>query len=195
MSNVNIRRDVQDSFYRYKMPKLLAKIEGRGNGIKTLIPNMSAISLALSRPPTYATKYFGFELGALVTIDEKTDRYIVNGAHGAEDLAKILDVFIKKYVLCGDCQNPETDLIVKRDDISRECRVCGAKTSVESNHRLSTFIVKNPPPRAHADKYKKYFILNLERVSLIQKKNPRLLKMVMKLTMSLQDKSTRTQKP
>lgn len=52
MATVNIRRDVQDKFYRYKMPLLTTKIEGRGNGIKTVIPNMVDIARALSRPPS-----------------------------------------------------------------------------------------------------------------------------------------------
>jgi hypothetical protein len=38
MSNINIRRDVNDKFYRYKMPKIISKIEGKGISIlpKTL---------------------------------------------------------------------------------------------------------------------------------------------------------------
>jgi translation initiation factor 5 len=59
MSVINIRRDVSDKFYRYKMPKLIVKIEGRGNGIKTVISNMDLIAKALARPPTFPTKYFG----------------------------------------------------------------------------------------------------------------------------------------
>ena len=47
----NINRGVDDAFYRYKMPKLLAKVEGNGNGIKTVIPNMKEIAKSLSRPP------------------------------------------------------------------------------------------------------------------------------------------------
>ena len=54
MATVNIRRDVTDPFYRYKMERLQSKIEGKGNGIKTVIPNMSDISRALSRPATCA---------------------------------------------------------------------------------------------------------------------------------------------
>ena len=60
------------------MKLLHSKIEGKGNGIKTVIVNMTDIAKSLSRPPMYPTKFFGCELGAQVKGDEKTDRYIVN---------------------------------------------------------------------------------------------------------------------
>ena len=109
----------------YKMPRLQSKIEGRGNGIKTVIPNMSDVAKALSRPSTYPTKFFGCELGAQVKCDEVNDRYIVNGAHEAAKLQSLLDGFISKFVLCGSCSNPETDLIVTsgRDpEVIRDCK-------------------------------------------------------------------------
>ncbi|ORX98981.1 translation initiation factor [Basidiobolus meristosporus CBS 931.73] len=157
MAAINIRRDVKDSFYRYKMPRLLAKVEGRGNGIKTVIPNMTDISRSLCRPPAYPTKYFGCELGAQVKCEAKNDRYIVNGAHDAEKLQKLLDGFIDKFVLCGSCKNPETDLIITKDDIIRDCKACGQRTDVDMRHKLTTYILKNPPEtkgkknRGHAD--------------------------------------------
>ncbi|KAF8504369.1 eukaryotic translation initiation factor 5 [Russula emetica] len=145
---VNIRRDVDDKFYRYRMPVLLTKIEGKGNGIKTVVPNMSDVARALSRPPTYPTKFFGSELGAQTSVDEKNDRYIVNGAHDAERLRELLDAFIDKFVLCGSCKNPETDLIVTKNElIVRDCKACGERTGVDMRHRLSTYILKNPPKK------------------------------------------------
>ncbi|WFD29118.1 eukaryotic translation initiation factor 5 [Malassezia sp. CBS 17886] len=147
MTIVNIRRDVDDKFYRYRMPLLETKIEGKGNGIKTVVPNMSDIARALSRPPTYPTKYFGCELGAQTVIDEKGDRYIVNGAHDADRLRELLDGFIDRFVLCGDCKNPETDLKIRDGDVLRDCKACGKRSYVDMRHKLVTFINKNPPPK------------------------------------------------
>lgn len=56
-------------------------------------------------------KYFGNELGAQTQMDAKADRYIVNGAHEANKLQELLDGFIRKFVLCPACTNPETDLV------------------------------------------------------------------------------------
>lgn len=72
---------------------------------------MAEIARALSRPPSYPTKFFGCELGAQVKCDDKNERYIVNGEHDAEKLQTILDGFIAKFVLCPSCRNPETDLV------------------------------------------------------------------------------------
>jgi len=55
MGSVNVNRNVSDAFYRYKMPRLMAKVEGKGNGIKTVIVNMAEVAKAIGRPATCNT--------------------------------------------------------------------------------------------------------------------------------------------
>ncbi|CAI5452319.1 unnamed protein product [Caenorhabditis angaria] len=127
------------------MPRLLAKVEGRGNGIKTVISNMSEIAKALERPPMYPTKYFGCELGTQTNFDAKNERYIVNGEHDANKLQDILDGFIKRFVLCPECDNPETALLVRKNSIHSKCKACGHAFVIDPRFKLSAFIIKNPP--------------------------------------------------
>ena len=58
-------------------------------------------------------KYFGCELGAQTLMDPKTGRYIINGQHESVKLQELLDGFIKNFVLCEQCDNPETLIVSK----------------------------------------------------------------------------------
>lgn len=144
---LNVNRNVQDAFYRYKMPRIQAKVEGKGNGIKTVLVNMVDVARALARPPTYVTKYFGCELGAQTQSDVKNERYIVNGCHEAGKLQDMLDGFIKKFVLCEQCENPETVIKVKKNLIGASCKACGHIFTMDNLHKVATFIIKNPPEK------------------------------------------------
>jgi translation initiation factor 5 len=114
-----------------------------------------------SRPCSYSlsladpTKFFGCELGAQATFNN--ERYIVNGAHQPDRLRELLDIFITKFVLCASCKNPETVLLVdtKREEITRDCKACGAQTQLDMKHKLCTFILKNPPAGSGAGSGKK----------------------------------------
>ncbi|EXJ90765.1 translation initiation factor 5 [Capronia coronata CBS 617.96] len=145
MATINIRRDVSDPFYRYKMERLQSKIEGKGNGIKTVVANLPSVSASLARPPSYVIKYFGFELGAQTNTNPKDDRWIINGAHEANKLQDSLDGFISRFVLCKSCKNPETTINVKDGRILLDCKACGQRTDVDIRHKLSGFILKNEP--------------------------------------------------
>ena len=183
MAMINVNRQTNDMFYRYKMPRLIAKVEGTGNGIKTVLVNVTAVAKSLIRPPTCkqqargffqmltlkflldVTKFFGCELGAQVQMYAKEDRYIVNGAHDCEKLQSLLDGFIKRFVLCPNCDNPETKLVSplplashfddrcfqsvrKRNggEIHQVCAACGYQGTINmASHKLTTYIFKNPP--------------------------------------------------
>ncbi|KAH9900623.1 domain found in IF2B/IF5-domain-containing protein [Xylariomycetidae sp. FL2044] len=147
MALVNVRRDVSDAFYRYKMERLQTKIEGKGNGIKTVVTNLSSVAASLARPGSYVIKYFGFELGAQTNIDPPDDRWIINGAHDSPKLQDHLDGFINKFVLCKKCKNPETDVVIKDGHIVLDCKACGQRTDVDIRLKLSGFILKNQPKK------------------------------------------------
>uniref|UniRef100_A0A2P2LXL4 Eukaryotic translation initiation factor n=1 Tax=Rhizophora mucronata TaxID=61149 RepID=A0A2P2LXL4_RHIMU len=145
-----------DAFYRYKMPRMITKIEGRGNGIKTNVVNMVEIAKALGRPASYTTKYFGNELGAQSKFDEKTGTSLVNGAHETVKLAGLLENFIKKYVQCYGCGNPETEILISKTQmITLKCAACGFVSDVDMRDKLTTFITKNPPEQKKGSKDKK----------------------------------------
>jgi len=147
-----ILKDTKDPHYRYKMPKLTAKVEGNGNGIKTVITNMVAIAKALGRPPSYPTKYFGCELGAQVAMNNEI--YVVNGSHDEAKLINLLYSFINKFVLCQKCKNPETSLSVStsKQIISQKCIACGHEATInKSIHKLTTFILNHPPDNVNGD--------------------------------------------
>ena len=145
MATVNIRTDVSDPFYRYKMERIQSKIEGKGNGIKTVVANLPSVAQSLARPPAYVIKWFGFELGAQTNTNPKDDRWIINGAHDASKLQDSLDGFISKYVLCKSCKNPETEITIKDGRILLDCKACGQRSQADLRHKLSGFILKNEP--------------------------------------------------
>jgi translation initiation factor 5 len=151
-SLVNVRRDVSDPFYRYKMERLQTKIEGKGNGIKTVVVNLTSVAQSLARPGSYLIKYFGFELGAQTNLDPADDRWIINGAHEANKLQELLDGFISKFVLCKKCKNPETDVHIKDGRIMLDCKACGQRSEVDLRLKLSGFMLKNVPKKTKKDK-------------------------------------------
>lgn len=129
------------------MERLQSKIEGKGNGIKTVIVNLTSVANSLARPGSYVIKYFGFELGAQTNSNPADDRWIINGAHEASKLQEYLNGFITKFVLCKECKNPETDVVIKDGHIVLDCKACGKRSDVDLRLKLSGFILKNQPKK------------------------------------------------
>jgi translation initiation factor 5 len=132
---------VEDPSYRYKMPRIMAKVEGRGNGIKTVLVNVTDLGTSLNREAPEITKFFGCEIGSQTSFSADTDRAIVNGAHTAADLQVHLCRYIENFVLCENCRLPETHYKIKAGLISQKCLACGHKSTVDMTHKLTTFIL------------------------------------------------------
>lgn len=145
---INIPRRVKDPHYRYKMPEMRTKVTGKHQGRATVIENLFDISKALERPAFYIMRFFAIELNTRVKCNDKTHVYSVHGNYGSEELMQVLDPFIDKFVLCQQCQAPETDIRVLggKNKVLMKCRACGKEFEPEPTHKLYTVIVKKPPP-------------------------------------------------
>lgn len=164
MSKINIgprRAEIQnDSTYRYKMDKIQTKIEGRGNGIKTVLLNVVDIAAQMRTDPRYVTKYLGIQFGAQSNWDTKRDVGIVNGAHQAQEMQDQLFGFIELFILCPACHLPELVHKVKKSTVGGKCYGCGWVGGIRSSHNIMKYVIKNPPakssrPKGSGEKTKK----------------------------------------
>lgn len=140
---VNIPRSNTDQYYRYKMPVIQVKIEGKGNGVRTVVTNMEKVMKALDRPMEYGVKFISIELGTKSQSDPAQHLCRFGGNHSAEALSVCLDKFIDLYVLCAICKNPETVHIIKNNEILSKCKACGKIHKVDSKHKIFGTMLKN----------------------------------------------------
>lgn len=128
-SLLNIGRcHADDPFYRYQMPPIAIKQESRGNGCKTVLPNISIVSLALAREPEALARYIGKKLATQVKY--KDGSATLRGHFDRLSVQAVVDDFVDENVLCGKCTNPETTLEIKKRHIRLICKACGNKTEL-----------------------------------------------------------------
>ena len=135
MQNIGFN-NIDDINFRYQMSKMIIKVEGKGNGIKTIIVNLEDISKSLNRRSDIILKYFSYSLGS---ITEKNN--IIKGPHKLETLNELLNKFIEKYVLCSFCSNPETIYTFENNMLTIDCTACGHIQKAD-NSKIVDYIIK-----------------------------------------------------
>merc|ERR1712187_1052845 len=58
---------------------------------------------------------------------------------------RLVEKFIERYVLCVGCHLPEIDMIVRKGIIVAQCKACGWAGELDNQHKMGTYICKNPP--------------------------------------------------
>ena len=135
---LNINGKVDDS-YRYKMPAIKSTINGKGNGIFTIVTNINDISKYINQPPTLLLKFLSVYNGSMAN-EEKMS---ITGGYSSDDLQKALQVYINRFVICSKCGVPETIPQLKKESkknvsLELKCSSCGTVSSVSCNNKNET---------------------------------------------------------
>lgn len=106
---------------RFEIPRVVCEISGN----KTILKNFGEILTVLRRDPANLSKYLSKELATSGSIQGST--MVFQGKISREILQKKLDGYVKEFVYCKQCGEPDTK-IEKEDRICfLVCEACGAK--------------------------------------------------------------------
>ena len=118
-----------DPFYRYKMPPLKSQVLSKNT---TVINNLDEISKSLNRTKKSILKFMQYHLKSACQFGKNS----ISGEYSSDKLQSVLQEYIKKYILCPVCGNPET-IWHKTDMI---CQACGKKSSFKDDSMVSKII-------------------------------------------------------
>lgn len=111
---------------RFEPPKPDVSIEGN----RTFFKNWHQIVSALQRDENHLLKFLTKELATSANIEGQ--RAVFAGKHNRTTMIDLVNRYLKEYVICPECEKPDTK-IKKEDRISfLVCEACGARTSIKS---------------------------------------------------------------
>lgn len=115
MSKLNVIRDQDDPFYRYKMEPLCVIQEN----LHTAIVNFNTVCGEIDRVAKFMKKHFA------ASFKYKADMLITKKILSQNEIQEALFTFIEKNILCQICNNPETSIIMNKKKKYMSCKSCG----------------------------------------------------------------------
>ncbi len=115
-----VRRD------RFEIPKVSVQREGS----RTIIKNFSNVAKAINRSEEHLYRYIVKSLGTAGFIE--AGRVILQGKFTEDEVQKEVNDYVKTYVLCKECQAPDTEFVREERVLFVKCLACGAKHPVRS---------------------------------------------------------------
>ncbi len=111
---------------RFEIPKV--KVQREGN--RTVIKNLGQIAKTLNRSEEHLYKYMVKSLGTAGILE--SGRVILQGKFTEDEVQSELDGYVKEYVLCRECQSPDTEFRKEERVLFVKCLACGAKHPVRN---------------------------------------------------------------
>jgi translation initiation factor 5 len=119
---INIPKSNYDTFFRYKRDEIEIKILNI-NGGNTELTNIKTISNQLCDEIESIIKNIKKKINTNIT--KKNDIYIINKIITKNELEDIIEEYIKLFILCKTCGNPEFSKINTKKEEIRTCKACG----------------------------------------------------------------------
>jgi|TARA_B100001971_G_C17908391_1_gene391600 translation initiation factor 2 subunit 2 len=119
-------KPIEKSSERFEVPK----IEGHGEGTKTILTNLQQISSYLRRDQEHLLKFLLKELATSGSI--KNNRAILHRKINSQKINEKIKDYTKEFVICNQCNKPDTEIKKEKGFAFLHCLACGAKHSVRS---------------------------------------------------------------
>lgn len=139
---MNVNRNIQDPFYRYKMPKINSRQAGQGNGCYTFLDNISDVSNSINTPNQILFSYITNSLGTSYNEKKQT----ITGHYTDEEITNCIYDYIDSFVLCKKCTIPEIIINIegtkKKKKINCKCSACGVEYKLDSNKKTDSKVIE-----------------------------------------------------
>ena len=109
---------------RFEIPK----IEGHIEGTKTILTNLPQVASYLRRDINHLLRYLLKELATSGAI--KQNRTVLQRKINSQKINEKIEDYVKEFVLCKECNKPDSELIREKGFTFLHCLACGAKHSV-----------------------------------------------------------------
>lgn len=109
---------------RFEIPQLKVIVQGS----KTIVSNFGKTMKKLHRNKKHALKYFTSQAASAANIDG--GRLVLKGVFSRKELQSILVDYIEKFVLCNECNRPDTKIVEQKRVKMLKCEACGALSAI-----------------------------------------------------------------
>ncbi len=119
--------EVTDSAERFVPPVPEVLHEGSK---KTIIRNFSEILDILRRDENHLYKFLLQELGTAGSIDKR--RLVLQGRVPEKKIKDRVKAYINTFVICQECNRPDTDFSKRGRTLILDCQACGGKRPIRT---------------------------------------------------------------
>jgi len=111
---------------RFNVPRAYSVIQGN----RTIVQNFKEIAEALNRDPQHLLKFLLREVGTAGNLEG--NRAIMQGKFTHYLINDRIDDYVKRFIMCHECNRPDTKIVREDRIFLLKCEACGAKAPLKT---------------------------------------------------------------